>query len=99
MLRVTEDVVEMRRWAEAHGAHPCRDAATGRIRLAMGDDPCVVAVGWDEFEPAFCAGRSVFVYDDAPGSPRFFVGAADEARRYVSAAIGGDALPSPGAPG
>lgn len=84
MLRVTEDVVEMRRWAEAHGARPCRDAASGRIRFAMADDPCAIPVGWDEFEPVFCAGRCVFVYDDAPGTPRFFVGGAEEARRFVA---------------
>lgn len=93
MLRVTEDVLEMRRWAETHGARPCRDAATGRLWLSMVDDPCAFPVGWDEFEPAFCAGRCVFVYDDAPGSPRFFVGAQDEARRFVSAACA-----APGSP-
>ncbi len=89
MLRVTDDVVELRRWAEARGGRPCRDEASGRLRIAFGGDRCAVDVGWDEFEPAFCAGRSVFVYDDAPSSPRFFVGGAEEARRFVSGAQAG----------
>jgi hypothetical protein len=64
MLRVTDDVLELRRWAEARGGSPCRDAASGRLRIAFADDPCSVEVGWEEFEPAFCAARSVLVYDD-----------------------------------
>lgn len=85
MLRVTQDVVELRRWAEAHGAQPCRDGSTGRLGLAFGSDPCTVPVGWDEFEPAFCASRCVFVYDEAPGSRRSFVGPAEEAHAFVAA--------------
>jgi hypothetical protein len=64
-----------------------RDAATGRLRVTFPpDDPCAVDVGWDEFEPAFCAARCVFVYDDAPGARRHFVGATDEAHAYLARA-------------
>ncbi len=83
MLRVTDDVLELRRWAEARGGRPCRDAATGRLRIAFVDDPCSVGVGWDEFEPAFCAGRCVFVYDDAPDARRHFVGPMEEAQAFL----------------
>ncbi len=84
MLRVTDDVLELRRWAEARGGSPCRDAASGRLRIAFPDDRCAVDVGWDEFEPAFCAGRCVFVYDDAPGARRHFVGGMDEAQAFLA---------------
>ncbi len=84
MLRVTQDIVEIRRWAEAHGARPCRDEATGRIELAYPGEPCAFEVGWEEFEPAFCASRCVFVYDEAPGSHRHFVGGEEEAHAYVA---------------
>lgn len=87
MLRVTQDVVELRRWAESRGARPCRDRTTGRLALLFGGDPCAVPVGWGEFEPAFCAGRCVFVYDEAPGSHRSFVGPAEEARAWVAAEL------------
>ena len=83
MLRITDDVVEVRRWAESRGAHPCRDADDGTIRLRVADDPCAIPVGWDEFESAFCLARSVLVYDAAPGSRSFFLGGAEEARRFV----------------
>lgn len=85
MLRVTSDVVELRRWAEARGGQPCRDTASGRLRVAFPGDACAVEVGWDEFEPAFCAARCVFVYDDAPGGRRHFVGGLDEAQAYLAA--------------
>ena len=88
MLRVTADVLELRRWAEARGGRPCRDAATGRLRVAFEDDRCAVDVGWDEFEPAFRAGRCVFVYDDAPDAQRHFVGGPDEAQAYLAADVG-----------
>jgi hypothetical protein len=85
MLRVTDDVLELRRWAEALGGRPCRDAATGRLRVAFPPDrACTVDVGWAEFEPAFCAGRCVFVYDDAPGARRHFVGTMDEAQAFMA---------------
>jgi hypothetical protein len=93
MLRVTQDVVELRRWAESRGARPCRDGATGRIGLSFEGAPCSVAVGWDEFEPAFCVSRCVFVYDDAPGGRRFFVGGEDEAHAFVSGDAGSAAQP------
>ncbi len=88
MLRTTEDVVEIRRWAEAHGAHPCRDESTGRLQLAFTGDPCSAQeVGWDEFESTFLVWREVFVYDDAPGACRAFVGPVDEAHRFVEACV------------
>jgi len=46
-------------------------------------------VGWEELEPAFCAGRCVFVYDHAPGARRHFVGGVDEALAFLA----GDARP------
>ncbi len=90
MLRVTEDVLEMRHWAESRGASPCRDAATGKLGLAFPGERCEgVAVGWGEFEPTFCSGRCVFVYDDALGATRWFIGDAEEARRFVASARSG----------
>ncbi len=85
MLRVTSDVLELRRWAEARGGRPCRDEASGRLRVAFAGEPCAVDVGWEEFEPAFCAARCVFVYDDAPDARRHFIGAEDEAHAFVAA--------------
>jgi hypothetical protein len=88
MLRTTEDVVEIRHWAEAHGARPCRDEGSGRLVLALPGDPCAAReVGWDEFETTFLAWHDVFVYDDAPGVRRFFVGPIEEAHRFVSAFV------------
>jgi hypothetical protein len=86
MLRVTEDVLELRKWAECRGARPCRDEASGRVALALPGRPCqgAVEVGWGEFEPAFCAGRWVFVYDDAPGGTAFLVGDVAAVRAFVA---------------
>ncbi|HYG70342.1 MAG TPA: hypothetical protein VD838_21875 [Anaeromyxobacteraceae bacterium] len=98
MLRVTEDVLEVRRWAEGHGGRPCRDERSGRLRLALPGEPCALGVGWAEWEPAFRATRCVFVYDDAAGSElrSHFVGGEEEARRWVDAALGRrEARPSP----
>jgi hypothetical protein len=89
MLRVTRDVIEIRRWAELHGGRPCREEETGRIVIAFEGDTCVVPVGWEEFEPAFCTGRFVFVYDDTPGTRRVFVGAPEDAERFAGALGGG----------
>ena len=83
MLRTTSDVMELRRWAEARGGRPCRDPASGRLEIAFPGDPCAIDVGWDELEPAFMWARSVFVYDDAPGARRSFIGAADEAHAFL----------------
>jgi hypothetical protein len=91
MLRVTQDVVEIRRWAEAREARPCREPASGRLALAFPGEPCPFPVGWDEFEPAFCASRCVFVCEDGPSGRRCFVGAADEVRAFVAAECGVDA--------
>lgn len=90
MLRVTEDVLEVRGWAERHGAKPCRDERTGVLELALPGEPCVLDVGWDEWEPAFRSQRSVFVYDDSAAWElrSHFVGNEEEARRWVDAALG-----------
>jgi hypothetical protein len=96
MLRVTEDVLEVRRWAERHGARPCRDQETGHLKLAMPGERCTVDVGWAEWEPAFVWGRNVLVYDDAPGVGPHFVGDEAQARRWLAAARGrADHLPGP----
>ena len=98
MLRVTEDVLELRRWAEEGGGDPCR-YPNGRITLCFGRDRGpALPVGWDEFEANVCLGRCVFVYDDAPGCRHVFIGTADEARRYVASAdphVSGAAGPTP----
>lgn len=98
MLRVTEDLLELRRWAEERGGTPCR-APDGRIGLCFGCDPSpAIAVGWDEFEANFCIGRCVCVYDDAPGSKQAFVGDAAAARAFIAAAdprVSGVAGPTP----
>jgi hypothetical protein len=84
MLRVTQDIFELRHWAEARGGHPCRDAATGRLGFHFAGEPCrAIEVGWDEFEPAFCVGRCVCVCDDAPGATTWFIGTEDEAKQYL----------------
>jgi hypothetical protein len=84
VYRTTQDVVELRRWAEAHGARPRRDERTGRLLLALPGQCGGCDVGWDEFEPTFLVCHDVFVYDDAPGRPRCFVGPVAEARTFVS---------------
>ena len=98
MLRVTSDVLELRRWAEARDGCPCRDEASGRLRVAFAGDPCTVEVGWDEFEPAFCASRSVLVYDDAPDARRHFIGGIDEAKAFLGGERCGAAAASPQPP-
>ncbi len=97
MLRATDDVVEVRRWAEARGGWPCRDPATGRLAVGFpGDVWEGEEIGWEEFEPTFCLGRWVFVYDDGRDSRRCFVGSEREARAFVSwAGAAGAAPPSP----
>jgi hypothetical protein len=98
MLRVTDDVLELRRWADTRGARPCRDQASGRPGLVFPGTPCPAAqeVGWDEWEATFRHARSVFVYDDAPGGRRWLVGDLAAARRFVTEAErahGGLAVP------
>lgn len=85
MLRTTQDVVEIRRWAEARGGRPCRDEADGRLVIALPGEPCDAReVGWDEFEPTFCILGCVFVYDDSPGARRMFVGTPEAARDWMA---------------
>jgi len=89
MLRTTQDVVELRRWAEGRGARPCRDAASGQLLLAFPGIACDgVEVGWEEFEPAFVHSRMVCVYDDAPGARRCFISRAEGAQAFVCGAPG-----------
>lgn len=98
MLRVTEDILELRHWAEERQGSPCR-FPDGRISLCFGRKlGPALPVGWDEFEANFCVGRCVFVYDDSPGCNHVFIGTADEARAYVSSAdprVSGAAGPTP----
>ncbi len=84
MLRATQDVLELRTWAQSRGGWPCR-RLDGKIALNFPGEPCRgVEIGWDEFEPNFCVGRCVLVYDDSVGSTRWFIGNDEEARRFVS---------------
>jgi hypothetical protein len=98
MLRVTEDLLELRHWAEERNGRPCRHP-DGRIGLCFGGDPRpALAVGWDEFEANFCLGRYVVVYDDSPGCSHVFLGSVEEARAYVASAdphVSGAAGPTP----
>jgi hypothetical protein len=94
MFRTTQDVLELRRWAELHGARPCREPVSGRLVLSLPHAPCGEEVGWEEFEPTFVTCRFVFVYEDAPGALRNFLGPLEEAHAFV---VGGpqDAAPAP----
>jgi hypothetical protein len=75
MLRTTDDILELRHWAEDRGARPCRVSGTGQLLLAFDGDACAgEEVGWDEFESTFCHSHRVFVYDDAPDSRTHFIG-------------------------
>jgi hypothetical protein len=98
VLRVTDDLLELRHWAEERGGCPCR-ALDGRIGLCFGVDPApALLVGWDEFESNFVLRRCVLVYDDAPGSIAVFIGDAVEARAFVASAdprVSGAAGPTP----
>jgi hypothetical protein len=91
MLRATQDVVQIRRWCEARGGRPCRDEASGQIGIALPGEPCEEAleVGWDEFEATFCVLGCVFLYDDAPGAGRLFVGTPEAARAWMARGPGG----------
>jgi hypothetical protein len=96
MLRTTQNVVELRHWAESRGALPCREEGTGRLGLAFPGVPCAAReVGWDEFEPTFVTTRCVFVYDDAPGACRCFIGASEDAHAFVAQGCAGGAGASP----
>ncbi|HET9599514.1 MAG TPA: hypothetical protein VFP65_28320 [Anaeromyxobacteraceae bacterium] len=83
MLRVTDDVLELRSWAEERGGQPCRQP-DGRLAFRFGPDlGDALHVGWDEFEAAFVHARRAFVYDDSPGCTQCFVGTSEEARAFV----------------
>ncbi len=96
MLRVTDDILEVRCWAEARDGWPCRDAENGRLSLSFPGKPCSgIEVGWDEFEPTFCAAHCVFIWDDSPCSQLCFIGSEEEARAWFEAeARAGAALPA-----
>lgn len=84
MLRITRAVTEVRSFAESRGAWPCRQL-DGRLALGFRGEVCRgVGIGWDEFEVNFCAGRSVLVWDDTPGSTRASVQSESEARRALA---------------
>jgi hypothetical protein len=86
MLRVTEELGELRRWAEQHGGAPCRKR-DGTLALCFGAVPDIaLPVDWGEFETNFVLARCVLVYDDAPGCTHCFVGPLADARAYVAAA-------------
>ena len=96
MLRVTDELMEVRPWAEARGACPFR-RLDGTLGLSPGP-PSSLPVSWGEFEATFRLGHQVVVYDDAPGACSSFVGTAEEARAYVAAAdprTSGAAGPTP----
>lgn len=83
MLRVTDDLIEVRRWAEHRGGQPCR-RPDGQPCLSFAPGaPPPVPVGWDEFEATFVLGRCVLAYDDAPGSRRCFIGTEHDVRAFV----------------
>ena len=83
MVRVTEDLIEVRRWAEHRGGQPCR-RPDGSLAFAFRDAISPgLPVGWDEFETNFVLARCVLVYDESPGSPRCFVGPAESARAWI----------------
>lgn len=93
MLRVTQEVVRVRRWAEERGGTPCR-RLDGRIALNLPGDICRgVGIGWDEFEPVFCAGRLAFAHGEA-GSRTWFIGTPLEAREFVTRIVGPDEPPA-----
>jgi len=98
MLRVTQDLLETRRWVESRGGRPCR-YPDGRIGLFfVGTAEPALLVGWDEFEANFRLGSCVIVYDDGPGCQDAFVGSVEEARDYVLSAdpwLSGMAGPTP----
>jgi hypothetical protein len=84
MLRVTQDVVEVRSWVESREGWPCR-RLDGKLALNFPGEACRgVEVGWEEFEPNFLRGGCVLVYEDALGSRRCFLGSDAEARAFVA---------------
>jgi hypothetical protein len=97
MLRVTDDILEVRTWVEERGGRPCR-SQDGRLGLCFGTRVDATPVGWDEFEPTFVRCRNVLVYDDAPDCTHHFIGNEDEARSYVASQnprLSGAAGPTP----
>jgi hypothetical protein len=93
MLRVTQDVGLVRRWAEERGGRPCR-RLDGRVALNLPGDICRgVEIGWDEFQPVFCAGRLAFVHGEE-GSRTWFIGTQREAREFTTRLLGHDEPPA-----
>lgn len=88
MLRLTHGVAEVRTWAQARGAWPCRQL-DGGLALGFSNEPCRgVEIGWAEFAVNFRAGRCVLIWDDAPGSTRALVYSESEAHREVVDEVG-----------
>ncbi len=83
MLRVTDDLMEVRHWAERRGGRPCRRLDGQPCLTFEPSAPSAIPVGWDEFEAAFVLGRCVLAYDDAPGCVRCFIGKESDIRAFV----------------
>jgi hypothetical protein len=83
MLRATDDVLELRHWAEERGGFPCRRPDGGPALCFDAAETPGLAVDWGEFEASFVLGRYVCVYDDGPGARRSFIGSRDEARAFI----------------
>jgi hypothetical protein len=96
MVRITQNVVEVRSWVQARSGWPCR-RLDGGIAVSFPGDRCRgIEIGWDEFEPNFCARRYVLALDDAHGSTRHFLGSVADARTYLAGMAEG--APRPGLP-
>ncbi len=91
---VTQSVSTIRRWTEERQGWPCR-RLDGRLDVGFAGEACRgIEIGWNEFEPTFCALGAVFVLDDAPESRTCFVGPPDEARRFLADLQGWAPLPA-----
>lgn len=84
MLQHLHGVSRIRAWTEERQGWPCR-RLDGRLALGFSGEECLgIEIGWDEFEATFCVQRAAFVCDDAADSRACFVGAPEEARRFMA---------------
>jgi hypothetical protein len=84
MLRITRGVSEVRSWAQARGAWPCR-RLDGLLALGFPRGICRgIEIGWGEFEVNFVSSRCVLTWDDAPGSTRAMVLGEGDASRALA---------------
>jgi hypothetical protein len=98
MLWITRSVSEVRSWAQARGAWPCR-RLDGRLALGFPNEICRgVEIGWAEFAVNFVARRSVLAWDDAPGSTRALIRSEAEARRLLADELGAAPASPPARP-